>query len=60
MFIIAMSTTILGFIIAMLIKTSKGQQEDEKEPEEKSKIIDEDDLVILDEAEPSDKAIVFD
>ncbi|MHA1555865.1 MAG: L-lactate MFS transporter [Candidatus Heimdallarchaeota archaeon] len=33
MFMIAMSTTILGFIIAMLIKPSNGQQEDEKEDE---------------------------
>ncbi len=33
MFIIAMSTTILGFIIAMFIKAPKRQQEDEKEDE---------------------------
>lgn len=33
MFIIAMSTTILGFIIAMFIKPSKGLQEVEKEVE---------------------------
>ena len=33
MFIIAMSTTILGFIISIFIKPSKGQQEDEIEEE---------------------------
>ncbi len=33
MFLIAMGTTILGFIISMFIKPSKGQQEDEKEDE---------------------------
>ena len=41
MFIIAMSTTILGFIISMFIKPPKEQQEDEKEDVTEDEVIEE-------------------